>query len=146
MGRTRGLFFFVVAFALGIYVAAGNDYGGVMLFCDSPSFFFVFGGTLGLAAFSFSTNTWGRGLSVLTRSCPREHTDEAIAFWNGLGLYALLSGIAGTIIGVVTLFQNLSDISKFGPSIAVSLVSMTYGVLVFTLCKAVAISAKAGSE
>ncbi|HYE81959.1 MAG TPA: hypothetical protein VEG39_07320 [Clostridia bacterium] len=41
----------------------------------------------------------------------------------------LLSGSLGSLIGVVSIMSNLSDVSKIGPNLAIALLTLLYSIL-----------------
>ena len=48
-----------------------------------------------------------------------------------MGVTAILSGAIGTMIGLVIMLGNLSDQSAIGPALAISLLTLLYGLLIF---------------
>jgi flagellar motor component MotA len=50
------------------------------------------------------------------------------------GNTAMYAGAIGTVIGLVQMLQNLSDPSAIGPAMAVSLLTMFYGMTVYLVC------------
>jgi chemotaxis protein MotA len=46
----------------------------------------------------------------------------------------MYAGAIGTVIGLVQMLQNLSDPSAIGPAMAVSLLTMFYGMTVYLVC------------
>ncbi|NUQ33854.1 MAG: motility protein A [Planctomycetaceae bacterium] len=58
---------------------------------------------------------------------------DAKKMWGNIGKYSPAFGMLGTLIGLVIMLQNLSDISKIGPSMAVALVTTFYGAFLSNL-------------
>ena len=48
-----------------------------------------------------------------------------------MGVTAILAGAIGTMIGLVIILGNLSDKSALGPALAISLLTLLYGLLIF---------------
>ena len=64
-----------------------------------------------------------------------------------LGCFAVLSGIVGTIIGLVMMLQNLTDPTAIGPAMAVALLTQLYGfgALFFSLVAAFSCARRAST-
>ena len=58
-----------------------------------------------------------------------ERHKKNINFWSDLGAMGPAWGMIGTLIGLVLMLQNLSDVAKIGPSMAVALITTFYGSL-----------------
>jgi chemotaxis protein MotA len=61
------------------------------------------------------------------------HLDEGSKVYRAFGDCAPAWGMVGTIIGMVTMFANMSDPSKLGPAMATALLATLYGALVSNL-------------
>ncbi|CAN5253060.1 MotA/TolQ/ExbB proton channel family protein [soil metagenome] len=61
------------------------------------------------------------------------HLDEGQKIYRAIGDCAPAFGMIGTLIGMVQMFSNMSDPSKLGPFMAVSLLATLYGALVANL-------------
>ena len=59
--------------------------------------------------------------------------DERKDVLHSMGATSIISGVLGTHIGVVIILINLRDSSALGPSMAVSLLPIFYGLLIFLL-------------
>jgi len=59
--------------------------------------------------------------------------DERKDVLHSMGATSIISGFLGTHIGVVIILSNLRDSSSLGPSMAVSLLPIFYGLLIFLL-------------
>ena len=102
--------------------------GGVAQFVDAPSAFIVIVPTIGtlLVAFrgSFLSSfyaIWGEADSIVL--------DSAIACWRALKRCAIGYGCLGFMIGLVAMLASLDDVGSIGPNMAVSLISVLYGLL-----------------
>ena len=102
--------------------------GGVAQFVDAASAFIVIVPTIGtlLVAFrgSFLSSfyaIWGEADSIVL--------DSAIAFWRALKRCAIGYGCLGFMIGLVAMLASLDDVGSIGPNMAVSLISVLYGLL-----------------
>ena len=57
-----------------------------------------------------------------------ERHKSGYELYEGMGGYAPTMGIIGTVMGLVSVLSDLSDVSKLGPSIAVAFIATLYGV------------------
>ncbi len=58
------------------------------------------------------------------------HLDEGSKIYRAFGDCAPAWGMIGTILGMVTMFANMSDPSKLGPAMATALLATLYGALI----------------
>ena len=61
------------------------------------------------------------------------HLDEGSKIYRAFGDCAPAGGMIGTILGTVTMFANMSDPSKLGPSMATALLATLYGAVIANL-------------
>ena len=61
------------------------------------------------------------------------HLDEGSKIYRAFGDCAPAWGMIGTILGMVTMFANMSDPSKLGPSMATALLATLYGAVIANL-------------
>ena len=59
-----------------------------------------------------------------------QHLDEGSKVYRAYGDCAPAWGMIGTILGMVTMFANMSDPSKLGPAMATALLATLYGALI----------------
>ncbi len=70
-----------------------------------------------------------------------------IGFWETLGSMGPAWGMIGTLIGLVHMLYNMSDMAALGPAMAVALITTLYGsVLANWICAPVAAKLKADNE
>lgn len=70
-----------------------------------------------------------------------------ISFWEAVGAMGPAWGMIGTLIGLILMLQDMSDVSSIGPSMAVALVTTLYGSLLANwLCTPVASKLKANNS
>ena len=62
-----------------------------------------------------------------------QHLDESSKVYRAYGDCAPAWGMIGTILGMVTMFANMSDPSKLGPAMATALLATLYGALIANL-------------
>jgi chemotaxis protein MotA len=62
-----------------------------------------------------------------------QRLDEGQKIYRAIGDAAPAWGMVGTLIGMVQMFANMSDASKLGPFMAISLLATLYGALVGNL-------------
>ena len=68
-------------------------------------------------------------------SCVETRHNDFIGFWENLGASGPAWGMIGTLIGLINMLANLSDVSSVGPNMAVALVTTFYGsVLANWIC------------
>ena len=95
-----------------ILVFMGVRAGGTpTAFIDVPSILFVTGIALPL--------TWIRGWS-----------------WSRLRHQVVLAGAIGTMIGLMSILQNLDDPEALGPAIATAMLPLWYGLIGAAVCRA----------
>ncbi len=63
----------------------------------------------------------------------QERHSSAKRLFANAGKYAPAFGMIGTLIGLVVMLKNLSDINKIGPSMAVALITTFYGAIIANL-------------
>lgn len=69
-----------------------------------------------------------------------------IGFWENLGAMGPAWGMIGTLIGLVNMLKNLSDMSTVGPNMATALITTFYGsVLANWICIPIATKLKANN-
>jgi len=61
------------------------------------------------------------------------HLDEGSKVYRAIGDCAPAWGMVGTILGMVTMFANMSDPSKLGPAMATALLATLYGAVIANL-------------
>ena len=109
--KILGLGFILICFG-GAMVLGGN----LSLFLDIPSLLVTFGGGLG-------------GLLIY-----REKEVESTELIYQFGRFSLWSGSLGTIIGIIQVLANLSNPKLIGPSMALCLLTLFYGIGAYFIC------------
>lgn len=72
---------------------------------------------------------------------------EKIGFWENLGSMGPAWGMIGTLIGLINMLKDLSDLASVGPNMAVALVTTFYGsVLANWICAPVATKLKGKND
>ncbi len=59
----------------------------------------------------------------------RERHKDGMTFFMDMGGYAPTLGIIGTVIGLIAVLSNLTDVAKLGPSVASAFVATLWGIL-----------------
>ncbi|MCQ2537191.1 MAG: motility protein A [Lachnospiraceae bacterium] len=62
-------------------------------------------------------------------TCIDDRHKANISFWENLGSMGPAWGMIGTLIGLINMLGNLSDISAVGPNMAIALITTFYGSL-----------------
>lgn len=79
--------------------------------------------------------------------CIEERHKGNIGFWEALGAAGPAWGMIGTLIGLINMLGNLSDINSVGPNMAVALVTTFYGSLLANwVCTPVASKLKSNNS
>ena len=60
-------------------------------------------------------------------SCISDRHKNVISFWDSLGSMGPAWGMIGTLIGLINMLGNLSDINSVGPNMAIALLTTLYG-------------------
>lgn len=63
-------------------------------------------------------------------SCIESRHGAVIGFWEGAASMGPAWGMIGTLIGLVNMLKNLSDMASVGPNMAVALITTFYGSLI----------------
>jgi len=80
-------------------------------------------------------------------ACVETRHKSVIGFWDNLGAAGPAWGMIGTLIGLVNMLANLSDVSSVGPNMAVALITTFYGsVLANWLCTPISNKLKANTD
>ena len=129
--RIMGVAAAVVCMVLGI-----KQVGSIGLFFNIHSVILVCVGSWAMVMVTHGRDA-GRLFSTVvawffradsTSFSPGEHRRLA-ALASDYGQFALLAGAVGTVIGHVKMLQNMSDPSAIGPALAVSFLTLFYGVV-----------------
>ncbi len=77
-------------------------------------------------------------------TCINERHKSVISFWENLASMGPAWGMIGTLIGLINMLGNLSDMAAVGPNMAIALVTTLYGsMLANWICTPVATKLKA---
>jgi flagellar motor component MotA len=105
--------FLVIGFIISVH-------GNIAYFLDWPSMIIFFGIIL--------TGLLGKfGVKFYKR--PKEDLLDAA------GIFSIIGGVLGTIMGLIIMLQNLSDPSSIGVAMAVAHITTFYGLISFIACK-----------
>lgn len=76
--------------------------------------------------------------------CISDRHKNVISFWENLGSMGPAWGMIGTLIGLINMLGNLSDLAAVGPNMAVALVTTFYGSMLSNwICTPIATKLKA---
>jgi flagellar motor component MotA len=118
---------------LALLVALAFFSGAPVSFIDLPSIVLILAFTLAMLLASGLLPDFLRGFKIMGKKVndfsmlELEKTDIALRLAVKL---LLLSGFLGTLIGVIAILTQLNDMSDFSKSLAVSLLTLLYSVLV----------------
>ncbi|MBN2289937.1 MAG: hypothetical protein JXQ83_11445, partial [Candidatus Glassbacteria bacterium] len=126
---TRGIVLFIVAAAavfLGLSLVIEP-----LEFCDAPGVIIVFGCTVILLYISFPLSDILQGVGFVfsgRKEIPAGKYLRLTRLYQAAGDYFLYCGVLGMLIGFVMMLQTMIDFSDLGPLLALSLITVLYGV------------------
>ena len=136
----------ILGFAL-IFIASSFDFtnfglkaSNLQFFVDLPSLIIVLLPTIYYAATVHGWGIYGNSWKALLGSIdgiPKDQLEPTRLCLRDLGNLSLIWGILGTFLGVILLLQDSSGVvEQWGPypAIAVSLITLFYGILFYMLC------------
>tara|TARA_Y100000590_G_C15295080_1_gene854071 strand:+ start:287 stop:682 length:396 start_codon:yes stop_codon:yes gene_type:complete len=110
----------IIVFAIVAAISVGA--GDILAFIDVPSLLVVIGPVIA----SISAKHGLEGFKELFRE--GENQSKIL---HTMGVTAFLAGAIGTMIGLVIMLGNLQDQAAIGPAMAISLLTILYGLLIF---------------
>ena len=136
----------ILGFAL-IFIASSFDFmnfslkaSNLQFFVDLPSLIIVLLPTIYYAATVHGWGIYGNSWKALLGSVdgiPKNQLEPTRLCLRDLGNLSLIWGILGTFLGAILLLQDSSGVvEQWGPypAIAVSLITLFYGILFYMLC------------
>lgn len=79
--------------------------------------------------------------------CIETRHKNIIGFWDNLGAMGPAWGMIGTLIGLINMLKNLSDVAAVGPAMGVALITTFYGsILANWICTPVATKLRANDS
>ena len=100
----------------------------VMAFVDAPSLIFAVGVTAALLVLSHGFNGVTRPFHTFLFGAGREDQELATAFFLQMGGVSLSVGTLGGLLGCIQMSMNLADPSAIGPAMAVTVLTILYGL------------------
>jgi flagellar motor component MotA len=109
--------------------------GSILWVLDLPSLIMVtlFAFFLSLSNFSPKEIAGFYSLAFKKDSGNRKELMRGINYFESMKVYILSSGILGTVIGFIAILGDLSDKSKFGMALSLTLITLLYGILLFNI-------------
>ena len=148
--KIQGEIMIIVAHILGfalIFIASSFDFmnfslraSNLQFFVDLPSLIIILLPTIYYAATVHGWGIYGNSWKALLGSVdgiPKNQLEPTRLCLRDLGNLSLIWGILGTFLGVILLLQDSSGVvEQWGlyPAIAVSLITLFYGILFYMLC------------
>jgi len=136
----------ILGFAL-IFIASSFDFmnfslkaSNLQFFVDLPSLLIILLPTIYYAATVHGWGIYGNSWKALLGSVdgiPKNQLEPTRLCLRDMGNLSLIWGILGTFLGVIRLLQDSSGVvEQWGPypAIAVSLITLFYGILFYMLC------------
>ena len=68
-----------------------------------------------------------RGILETELSCIEDRHSSTISFWEGMSAMGPAWGMIGTLIGLINMLKDLSDMASVGPNMSTALVTTFYG-------------------
>lgn len=131
ISRLAGFMLFI---ALVLAISGGRP-SHLTAFFDLTSNLLVLGGTLSLLLMSFGfADTLSALSTLLGGSRSTAQALLTIAWLRFAALYALGTGLLGSLIGLIKLLAYLSDPASLGVAVGLTLLSQLYGGLIGLLC------------
>ena len=124
----------LVSWVFGMLMFGGSIFvgmllsGGIAKFLDPPPLFIVVVPTIGTLLIVFR-GSFLSSFYAIWGEVDSQVLDSAIAFWRALKRCAIGYGCLGFMIGLVAMLGSLGDMGSIGPFMAVSLISVLYGLL-----------------
>ncbi len=114
----------IVAVIVAMMVGVGSN---IAAFIDAKSLIIVVGGTIGMLLLG------GSRIPLMVSAIfavPASEDDARTAArgWKMARMYALASGVIGSVIGWVIMLKNLDDPAAIGPGMAIALLSAMFAV------------------
>lgn len=118
----------IVGFVLAIVVLMVGIGTNLSAMLDIPSFLIVFGFTFGALLMS------GADIPLMLRgikasSLSDQEAGQAARGWKMARIFALAAGGLGTMTGWIIMLANIDDPAALGPGMAISLLTVLYGLL-----------------
>ena len=111
----------VVFISLGVGIA-----GEATTLIDNTSLFITFGGAIGLLLFS-GTNISAMFKGAFSNNATADELRAGARGWELFGIYALVAGAIGTLIGLVLMLASITDPAALLPAMAICLLTQVYG-------------------
>jgi hypothetical protein len=106
----------------------------VLTFVDVPTFILNVLVPLLFAGIVFGFKDMKKAFSAaFKKDIDNDRLKRALDFFNFYGKAVLNVGVIGVVIGVIGMFVNLEDVSQLGPNMAVSILSMYYGCIMYVI-------------
>lgn len=123
--------------ALGIFITAMvlTTGGFVAIFLDIPSFIIVAGTVFLVLLSAYSPKEMGNAFRNAMEATPFDKTEceKGLAFFGLMGKALIVSGIIGTLIGLVSILGVIGLNELFGEATAVSILTVLYSLLIYLL-------------
>ncbi len=123
-------------FAMFLLISMGMGFGNLDFFIDMPSLQFVLMVTIASGYFSSSILTMTNLQKVIFGQVEINSKDELYPYFeliDSMSRVALASGAIGTLIGLMFVFGDLGDVIRFGPNVALSFLTLVYGLIISQL-------------
>ncbi|MFC1545048.1 MotA/TolQ/ExbB proton channel family protein [Gemmatimonadota bacterium] len=127
----KGIIFSLIAFAIVFLAFQQSSQASLLL--DISSALIVIGTVVSLLFIAFGLGDMAEATGFVLgrdREIARGKYLKLSHIYSAVGDYALFCGLLGTNIGLVLMLQTMDDPSTIGPKMAMSLVTLLYGVII----------------
>jgi flagellar motor component MotA len=126
-----GFFFMVAVVVLSIVLFSGSALSALLYFFNLPSLVLVLLCPFGLILIQYPPPSLILYFSVALSARPagKETAEKAEYFFRKLGRYYLLTGCVYCVYGLIMALSDLGDKAAIGVNLAVSLITLFYGLL-----------------
>ena len=148
LGIFLALFVLLIAIVFD-FETFGVNFERIVFFIHVPSMLVVFGGTAASLAIedalpSIDNIFLRNGLRLVVDRVDREliieilhsemkyldlRRDEEVTILQSAASFAPAYGMAGTLVGLILMLQNLTDPASIGPAMAIAIITTFYGVI-----------------
>ncbi|MFC1537678.1 MotA/TolQ/ExbB proton channel family protein, partial [Gemmatimonadota bacterium] len=128
----RGIVLFVALIAvICLAIVQAMD---LITLLDLPSVFIVVGGATTLSILAIPLSDWGEAIGFVfsgKKELPKVKSLKLSRIYAVAGEFFIYCGVVGTFIGFILMLQTMQDPSTIGPKLAVALITMYYGIVLY---------------
>jgi len=115
----------VIGVLFGALIITGTS---ILAYVDIASLIFVLVPAFLLLLASYGPKEMGRAFKSAFSGKTGAEVEKSIAFFTAMQRLFLLSGVLGTLIGVIAILSNLTDMSLVGRGFSVAILTIIYAI------------------